>query len=69
MFLPLFAVTQVICAGGWTGSGIEADINRKIQTLQDSIDHETQTLTIKDIKITPEWGYAFIIYDIDPKQK
>lgn len=69
MNLPLFAITQVICATGWTGGGIESDINKKIAQLDATIDHETQTLTVKDIKVAPEWGYAFIIYDIDEKKK
>lgn len=51
-------------ASGWTGSGIGEDINAKLEKLQSKAEAEGKVLNIKDIKITPEWGYAFIIYEV-----
>jgi|GEM_PF-4087101 len=63
MLTVILATTQVICATGWTGASLEADINKKLIQLEISVD-ESKLLQIKDIKITPEFGYAFIIYEV-----
>lgn len=67
MIIPLLALTQVMYSEAWTGGGLATDINKKIQTLDATIDHDTQTLLIKDVKMSPECGYAFILYEIADK--
>jgi hypothetical protein len=69
MIIPtILATTQVLAAEGWTGKGLESDINKKIIALEQSINPDKYEIKIKDIKVTPEWGYAYIIYDINEKK-
>lgn len=63
MMMPIIlGMTRVICANGWTGAGLEDDLNTKIFQLEQSIDPSYETITIKDIKFDSE-GHAFIIYE------
>ena len=59
--------TYVEYVSGWTESGIANDINAKLDLLQRNAETESKLLNIKDIKIAPEWGYAFIIYEVSNK--
>lgn len=63
MLAPILAVVQVAYASGWTGPNLATDINHKLAELHVESVKKDQMLEIKDIKISPEWGYAFIIYE------
>lgn len=56
--------TQVAYVSAWTGGGIADGLQGEINSLQDSAFNENRLINIMDIKITPEWGYGYIIYEI-----
>lgn len=60
-------IIHVDYASGWTGSGITNDINAKLDMLQLYARTENKSLVIKDIRISMDWGHAFIIYEISDK--
>lgn len=57
-------ITKIAYVSAWTGSGIADDLQEKINTLQSSAFNENKIINFLDIKITPEWGYGYIIYEI-----
>ncbi len=68
LFTALLASVHVAYASGWTGPSLTQDINQKLDELQITSDKKKQTLQIREIKIAPEWGYAFIVYEVTDKQ-
>lgn len=57
-------VTHVAYVSGWTGSSIAEELQEKMGTLQTNACNENKEIKISDFKITPEWGYGYIIYEI-----
>ncbi len=57
-------ITQVAYISAWTGGGIAEGLQNEIDSLQDSAFNENKLINITDIKIAPEWGYGYIIYEI-----
>jgi hypothetical protein len=57
-------ITRVAYASGWTGNGIANSLQNEINSLQDFASNENKLIHILDIKVAPEWGYAYIIYEI-----
>lgn len=56
--------TQIAYVSAWTGSGIADSLQDKINSLQNSAFTEKKLINFIDIKITPEHGYAYLIYEI-----
>lgn len=73
MMIPTFlAITQTMFVSTYNPWGgrpaeLEGEINSKIQTLESSINHDSQTLNVKDIKF-PNASMAFVIYEITDKK-
>jgi hypothetical protein len=57
-------ITRVAYVSAWTGGGIADKLKDKINSLQNFAFNENELINIVDIKITPEWGYGYIIYEI-----
>ena len=57
-------ITKIAYASAWTGGGIATGLQNEINALQDFAFKENKLLNIVDIKITPEWGYGYLIYEI-----
>lgn len=57
-------ITQVAYVSAWTGGGIADKLQDEINSLQDFAFNENKLINIVDIKIAPEWGYGYIIYEI-----
>lgn len=57
-------VAHVAYVSGWTGTSIAEGLQEKIDTLQTNAFNEGKEIRISDIKITAEWGYGYIIYEI-----
>lgn len=65
IFPTILALIQVMHAfPGW--GRLEDDINAKLVSLENSIDHQKQELHIQDIKF-PTPHQAFIVYEIVEK--
>lgn len=56
---------RVAYASAWTGNGIAEDMQKEIDSLQRSAKKRNKELEILDIRMAPEWGYAYIIYEIE----
>lgn len=57
-------ITKIAYISAWTGGGIADKLQDEINSLQDFAFNENKLINIVDIKLTPEWGYGFIIYEI-----
>jgi hypothetical protein len=57
-------ITQVAYVSAWTAKGIANNLQNEINSLQNFAFNENKLINIVDIKITPEWGYGYIIYEI-----
>lgn len=57
-------VTKIAYVSSWTGNGLAHVLQEKINFLQSSAFNENKIINFLDVKITPEWGYGYIIYEI-----
>lgn len=68
MLLPVFAMTQVVSVNVSAWTNLDEAINHKIEILDRSIDHTSQSLQIKDVKFISNYQ-AYIIYEIVDQKK
>lgn len=69
MMLTYFAIIQTlfVSVSGWNKpSGLDNEINKQIEVLENSLDLQKQDLNIKDIKFISEHK-AFILFEIVDK--
>lgn len=57
-------ITQVAYISAWTGSGMAEEIQRKINELQCFAYFKNKTVNFLSVKLAPEWGHGYIIYEI-----
>lgn len=57
-------ITKVAYTSGWFGGTIADGLQDTIKSLQDSAFYEGKLINILDIDISPNMGYAYIIYEI-----
>jgi hypothetical protein len=64
--IPILAMTRVLFVGvsGWSSpTGIDEEINSKLEILENSIDRDKQSFRVKNIKILSDTK-AFVVYEI-----
>lgn len=57
-------ITHVAYASAWTGPGLADGLQKEINFLEARAFIENKLINFIDIKLTPEWGYGYIIYEL-----
>lgn len=67
--VPVIAETtsHIAYTSAWTGGGIAKGLNHELKIAQEHAYNESKFFEFVEISITPEWGYAYILYNISDR--